>query len=112
MRSLVILAVLGAASGDAPAGRSWQPVRIHVECQGWGRTKACPAFLDGFIGETTLLQRAPRAQAQVVLYYNVTFRAADDLVHLRFTSTLPDAPRELEVLQIVDSRAADDAQRG
>ncbi len=111
MRQLVILAGLAAGAGASHAGKRWEPVRIHVECQGWGRTKACPAFLDGFIGETPLLQRAPRASAQVVLFYNVTFRAADDLVHLRFTSTLADAPHELEVLQEVDSRASDDAQR-
>jgi len=107
---LVLMASICAAPA-AEAAPGWQPVRIHLECQGWGRTKACPAFLLGFIDETPLLQRAPRGQAEVELFYNVTFRASDDLVNLRFTSHLPGAPRALDVTQEIDSRASDDAQR-
>jgi hypothetical protein len=116
MRTLVIIALLVAASTaaaapDSSAPRSWQPLLVHIECQGQGRTRACPAFLRGFIDETPLLAPAPRARAQVSLYYNVTFRADDDHVHLRFTAADDRLPREYEVTQVIDIRTSDDQQR-
>jgi len=113
---LAVTCVLAApAAADAApatgAARSWSPLRMHIVCQGWGRTKACPAFLRGFIDETPLIDFAPRASAQVILFYNVTFRALDDIVHLRFTSTLAKAPKAYELTQTVSSRGTDDEQR-
>jgi hypothetical protein len=95
----------------APASDTWSPLRVHVACQGWGRTKSCPAFLRGFIDESPALEWGTRASAQVVVYYNVTQVASDDMVHLRFTSSLEEAPVTLEVTQPVDSRGTDDEQR-
>jgi len=109
LRVLLVACLL--APPRVSAASSWQPVRVHLECQGWGRTKACPAFLRGFIDQSPVLVHAPLADAQVVLYYNVTFRAGFDRVHLRLVSELPGAPRALEVAQEIDSRAADDEQR-
>jgi hypothetical protein len=107
-RLLPLLILLAPATVDA-AG--WRPVRVNLQCQGWGRTKSCPAFLRGFIDAAPVLVHAPLADAEVVLYYNVTTRARFDLVHLRLTSRLAGAPRAIEVLQEVDSRASDDDQR-
>src|SRR5262245_21182722 len=111
--ALLVFAWLAvAAAGPARAARARGiPLRVHLDCQGQGRTKACPAFLRGFIDAASVMVPAPLARALVVVYYNVTFRGRQDLIHLRLTSRLPGAPSELEVVAEVDSRAGDDAQR-
>src|SRR4030095_14172559 len=98
-----------AGAGSA-AATPFTPIGIHLECQGSGRTRACPAFLRGFIDASRVLVHAPRAGAKVLLYDNVTQRAGFDRVQLRFTSELVGAPSENEVLQEIDTRAGDDAQ--
>jgi hypothetical protein len=103
---------IAPARAESPGGAAaWAPVRIHLACQSVGRTRACPAFLRGFIDETPLLAPAPRARAQVLLHVNVTYLATEDLVHLRFTSSEAGMPASIEVVQPVDSRASDDDQR-
>lgn len=120
MRTIVAIVVLSLAAlpafADEPASGpatsdSWSPLRVHVVCQGWGRTKSCPAFLRGFIDESDALEWGTRASAQVIVYFNVTTVASDDIVHLRFTSSLEEAPVTLEVTQPINSRGTDDEQR-
>ncbi len=125
MRSFVLACAWMAATGlghTAWAGEepstsqpvsqpTWSPILLNVECQSDGRTKACPAFLRGFIDEIPLLRWAPRAGAQVVLYVSHTARAREDLVFMRFTSSLPGAPSSFEVVQGLDIQATDDVQR-
>jgi hypothetical protein len=112
----VVAAALGVLAIAWLAGRpahatTFEPLRVAIDCQGWGRTKACPAFLLGFLDETPLLVAAPRSEADVVLIVHVTFRASEDLILLRFTSTRAGLPPVYEVVQAVDTRATDDEQR-
>lgn len=110
--ALAVLAVaLLARVAPARAG-GVAPLRISIECQGGGRTKACPAFLRGFVDETPLMLASPRATAQVVLYVSAVGIANDDRLHLRFVGDVRGAPASIEVDVDVDTRADDDTQRG
>lgn len=93
------------------AGGHIEPLRLALECQGDGRTKACPSFLLGLIEATPLLMPAPRAAAQVVLYVTAVPVANDDRLHLRFVGELGGAPESVEVDVNLDTRASDDEQR-
>src|SRR5262249_33333164 len=88
-----------------------QPVRVTVECEDEGRTKACPAFLLGFVDAYPVLLQSPRAVADVVIYVNTTEIALVDRVHLRFVGTIGGAPPVIELDADLDSRADDDGQR-
>ena len=105
------VAVLGARGAHAqpvpPAG----PLRVAIECQDYSRTKACPAFLVGFVEASPLLLSSPRANAQVVLYVNAAPIANDDRLHLRFVGDVRGAPASIEVDVDLDTRGSDDAQR-
>ena len=107
MRALVVLALLVGAAGVANA----QPLRVTIECEDTGRTKACPAFLLGFVDAHKVFLQSPRASADVVVYMNASEVALADRVHLRFVGNVPGAPRLIEVDVELDSRADDDTQR-
>jgi len=115
---VILLAFLGVARADpgAPAApgavRAGRPIRVAIECEGQSRTKACPAFLLGFVDANKVLLSSPRASAEVVVYASTTIVALVDKTHLRFVGTIAGAPAELELDLDLDSRAADDAQRG
>lgn len=98
-----------APAAATPAAAA--PIGVALECQGWGRTKACPAFLLGFIEATPALRSSPRAGADVVLYVNVTEVANADHLHLRFVGEVEGAPPVVEVELDLDTRGDDDAQR-
>jgi hypothetical protein len=100
-----------APAAAAPLGPAAAPIRIAIECEAQGRTKACPAFLLGFVESTRFLHPAPRAAAEVVLYASAVEVALVDRVHLRFVGTVAGAPPVVEVGADIDTRAADDAQR-
>jgi len=102
---LLVLAVASPVHAD-PA----EPLRIAVECESYGRTKACPEFLRGFIAKTPLLLASPRANAQVVLYVATSAIAQQDRIHLRFVGNLAGAPSTVEVDVELDSRGTDDEQ--
>ena len=106
MRALVLLLLLGGLARAQPA-----PIRVAIECEGDGRTKACSAFLVALVEENPLLVSAPRAAADVVLYVNANEVALVDRVHLRFVSTLPNTPPVIELDVDLDTRATDDEQR-
>lgn len=106
---LLPLGGLALAESSAPA-TTWSPLRVAIDCQNEGRTRAC-AFLRGFIDASEVLAYVPRAEAQVVLYVNATARTNDDIVQLRYVSELPSAPPSLELLQTLDTRNPDDEQR-
>jgi hypothetical protein len=109
MRAAVIACVLVASSlvQAAPRGR----LRVAIECEEAGRTKACPAFLLGFIDAHAVLLSSPRASADVILYVTASEVALVDRLHLRFVGNLPGAPPVIELDTEIDTRAADDAQR-
>ncbi len=111
--SLLVLGVIVASVlAPAPAAAdSATPVRVAVQCETAGRTKACPAFLLGIVDANRVLANAPRAAADVVVYANATEVALVDRVQLRFVSTLTGAPRELAISVDLDTRATDDEQR-
>ena len=87
------------------------PVRVALICEDSGRTKVCPAFLQGFIDAAKVMRFVPRADADVVIYVAATQVANEDRVHMRFVSHMPDAPNAIELTVPVDSRGTDDEQR-
>jgi hypothetical protein len=108
MRSAVVLGLLLCLVRVVHADG---PIRIAVECEDSGRTKACPAFLLGFIDANKVLLTAPRAYADVVLYATAQQIALVDRVHLRFVGSVVHAPPVIETDVDIDTRADDDAQR-
>jgi hypothetical protein len=109
--SSLALALLSAAPDRVDAGPGEAgPLRVHLECEAYGRTKACPEFFTGFIDEHDALLTSPRAVADVVLYVHESAIASTDRLHLRFTSKLAGAPPVVEFDVDVDSRTDDDAQ--
>ena len=113
-RALVGLAstVLAVAATDrlAVADARADDVAVHVQCQTVGRTKACPTFLLGILDVEPRVRQAPRAAADVTLYFNATGIASTDVALLRFVGDLDGAPRALELTVDLDSRGTDDEQ--
>lgn len=103
---VLVMAASGATAG--PAG----PIRVTIECESFGRTKTCPAFLLGILDANKVLLSAPRAAADVVVYVSAVEVALVDRVHMRFVGSLAGAPPVVEVDVEIDTRADDDAQRG
>ena len=100
---------LAGALGIARAQTA--PVRVDVECEQVGRTKAWPAFLLGFVDANKVLRAAPRAGADVIVYATANAVALDDQIHLRFVGHVPGAPEVIELDVMVDTRSTDDQQR-
>jgi hypothetical protein len=107
MRWLALVVLLVRLAHAEPA----TPIRVSIQCESFGRTKACSAFLTGFLEANPLLLAAPRAEADVLVYVSVHEVALADRVHLRFVSTMPSTPPVVEVDVEIDTRADDDAQR-
>ncbi len=105
--AIFVCALLVRTLHAAPA----TPLRVAIECEDSGRTKACPAFLLGFLDTHKVLLQAPRASADVIVYVNANEIALVDRIHLRFVSTVPGTPREIELDVDLDTRADDDTQR-
>lgn len=110
MRAAIIACVLLGLARASHAGPA-PPLRVAIECEDSGRTKACPAFLLGFLDTHKVLLQSPRASADVIIYVNANEIALVDRLHLRFVATVPGAPRELELDVDLDTRADDDTQR-
>lgn len=110
MKSLltILCLLLGWSRAHADTG---SPIRVAIECEEPGRTKACPAFLLGFIDANKVLLSSPRAGADVVVYATATQFALIDRMHLRFVGRVPGAPPIVELDVDVDTRASDDVQR-
>lgn len=99
--------VLGLAHAHAESG----PIRVALECEETGRTKACPSFLLGFIDANGVMLSSPRAGADVVVYATATEVALVDRVQLRFVGRMTGAPPVVELAVDLDTRATDDEQR-
>lgn len=99
-----VLVLVGRASAQAP-------VRVALECEETGRTKACPAFLLGIVDAHPVLKPSPRAGADVTVYVTAQPFALIDRVQLRFVSAMPATPPQLEILVDLDTRGTDDQQR-
>ncbi|MGE3547103.1 MAG: hypothetical protein AB7L28_24475, partial [Kofleriaceae bacterium] len=116
MRALVIAGLVcwaGSARADQSASSEPPavPVRVAIECQEVGRTKACPAFLRGFVDQHHVLLGSPRAGADVVVYATATTVGTIDRMHLRFVGQSRGMPAPVELDVELDTRASDDAQR-
>ncbi|HTL33112.1 MAG TPA: hypothetical protein VL326_08300 [Kofleriaceae bacterium] len=96
---------------ETPAQPVAAPIRVAVECEEEGRTKACPAFLLGLIDANKVLLNSPRAGADVIVYATATEVALVDQLHLRFVGSMAGAPAVIELNVNVDTRATDDEQR-
>lgn len=105
---LAVCLLIGVARAHADAG---SPVRVAIECEVAGRTKACPAFLLGFIDANPVLLATPRRAADVIVYATATQVAQTDRMHLRFVGRMPGAPEVVELDVELDTRATDDEQR-
>jgi hypothetical protein len=101
----VVLMLMCASAANA------EVLHVDVECETSGRTKACPAFLLGFLDENKLFLAAPRASADVVVYVNAIDVALVDRLHLRFVGTVTGAPPLVETDAELDTRSTDDEQR-
>ncbi|MCW5802757.1 MAG: hypothetical protein KIT31_10250 [Deltaproteobacteria bacterium] len=106
-RLLVIALVLG---GLATARADRGPIRVAIQCEQAGRTKACPAFLAGLIDANKVLLNSPRAGADVVVYASAVNVALIDRLHLRFVGHA-GGPAPVEVDVDLDTRETDDNQR-
>jgi hypothetical protein len=104
--SLVLINICGA--GSSAASNTAGPVRIAIQCETTGRTKACPTFLLGFVEGNQVFLSSPRASADVVLYVSSQEVALLDRVHLRFVGSVAGAPPLVEIDVDLDSRADDD----
>ncbi|HUS30838.1 MAG TPA: hypothetical protein VMZ53_20145 [Kofleriaceae bacterium] len=94
-----------------PAQPGAKPIRVAVQCEDPGRTKACPAFLLGIIDANKVLLNSPRAGADVVVYAAANEVALVDRLHLRFVGSVTGAPAAIELDVDVDTRGTDDEQR-
>lgn len=110
IRALLSIAIVLGLARAAQAGPA-APLRVHVECEDMGRTKACPAFLLGIIDANKVLIDAPRAAADVVVYSVANEIAQVDRLHLRFVGTVTGAPSVIELDVDLDTRGTDDEQR-
>ena len=88
---------------SAVASPSWSPLRVYIDCQSIRRVDAC-TYLQRSVDGSEVLTRVPRSDDQVTVQINVTIRASDDLVHLRFSSELPGAPPLYERTVVVDTK--------
>ena len=112
MRALrVVLVMLVLVGGLGSAHAQTVPLRVDIECEQIGRTKACPAFLLGFVDANKVLLSSPRAGADVVVYATANAVALDDQIHLRFVGHIPGAPEVVELDVMVGTRITDDQQR-
>jgi hypothetical protein len=107
VRLAVVVLIFAATSARAQPA----PIRVALECEGDARTKACPAFLLGFLDDNKVLKSSPRAGADVIVYATATQIALIDRLQLRFVGKVPGAPEQLEILVDVDTRGTDDEQR-
>src|SRR4051794_33885365 len=105
----VKLWVVAMIVGSAAPARADSQIRVALACEETGRTKACPAFLQGFIDANPVLRNSPRAGADVIVYAAANEIALVDRMHLRFVGSVPGAPPVLEVDVDIDTRANDDA---
>src|SRR5437868_4838566 len=110
-RLTFVIACVLASSAVAHADVASPQVRVALECELVGRTKACPAFLQGLVDEYPVLLGSPRAGADVVIYASATQVALVDRVHLRFVGHFTGAPAPVELDVDLDTRASDDEQR-
>ena len=107
--ALAVFVVL--ALGQRAAAEPAQPIRVAIQCEDYGRTKACSAFLVAMVEANKLFLSAPRADADVVLYANANEIALVDRIHLRFVGKIAGAPPVIELDIDLDTRVDDDAQR-
>jgi hypothetical protein len=111
--ALALTVLLMAATGRvaaADADAAAHELAVNIQCQSQGRTKSCPTFLLGMLDAQPRVRQAPRAAADVILYFNATIVASTDVALLRFVGDIDGAPRELELTVDIDSRGTDDEQ--
>lgn len=111
MRRLLIVASLLCGVARVDAQPDGTPIRVAIQCEQQGRTKACPAFLAGFVDGNKVLLNSPLAGADVILYATANSVALIDSVHLRFVGQMASAPAPVELDVDLDTRTTDDQQR-
>ncbi len=98
-------------AAHAEGTQSSDELGMTLECEGWGRTKACPEFLLGFIDENPYVRQAPRSDAAIVMYVTTANVGNDDQLHLRLVGNVAGAPAAIELDTKLDTRGTDDDVR-
>jgi hypothetical protein len=96
-----------ALAADKPV----DAIATHLVCETYGRTKACPDFINGFIDDNPYLRQAPRSDAQLVMFVTTTSTGLNDQLHFRVVSTVAKSPAVLEVDALLNTRGTDDELR-
>ena len=87
------------------------PLGIFLDCQSWGRTRACPTFLRSYIDELDAVAYTSRADADIVVYVNQVAVALDDQIHLRAVSSLDEGLESFEITHELNTRLSVEEQR-
>ncbi len=111
MSHALVAFAIGLGLARVAAASPATPVRVNIECESGGRTKACPAFLLGLVDANKSLMQSPRSEAEVVIYATANEIALVDRLHLRFVGKVVGAPPVIEIDVDLDSRGTDDEQR-
>ncbi|MBP9086423.1 MAG: hypothetical protein KBG15_09925 [Kofleriaceae bacterium] len=106
----VICAAASARSGHAAAEKT-TALGVSLQCEAWGRTKACPEFLLGFVDANPYLRQAPRSDASILMFVTTTSIGNDDHLHFRVIGTVASAANTVEFDTKLDTRATDDEVR-
>ena len=103
--------VVGWLTGWAGLAMAAEPLGVFLDCQSWGRTRACPSFLRSYIDETDHLVATSQADADVALFVNQTPVANDDRIHFRFVARDEGGLPSFELTYDLDTRQTVDEQR-
>ena len=95
----------------AEADTNSDELGITLQCEGWGRTKACPEFLFGFIDENPYVRQAPRSDAAIMMYVTTASVGNDDQLHFRLVGKVAGAPAAIELDTKLNTRGTDDDVR-
>ena len=112
-RSLTVALIAVAATarvGQAAADKT-TALGVTLQCEAWGRTKACPDFLLGFIDDNPYLRQAPRSDAAIFMFVTTTGVGNDDHLHFRVVGKVAGAANTVEFDTKLDTRATDDDLR-
>jgi hypothetical protein len=103
--ALVAMCLSARAEAAAP------PLRLFIDCQSGGRTRACPSFLRSYVDELGTLAYTSLADAELVLYVNQTEVALEDQLHLRAVSQGEQGLSAYEITYRLDTRLPVEEQR-
>ena len=109
--TMALLGLAASARLSHAAADKTTALGVTLQCEAWGRTKACPDFLLGFIDDNPYLRQAPRSDAAILMFVTTTSVGNDDHLHFRVVGTVAGAANTVEFDTKLDTRATDDEVR-